>query len=448
MRIEIPQNVNTIIEKIRSAGFEAYAVGGCIRDSLMGIIPNDWDVCTSAMPEEVLNILNKKNIITAGMKHGTVTVKYDSKLYEITTFRTDGEYIDNRRPESVTFVRSLREDLARRDFTVNALAYNHETGLCDFFGGVSDIKNKVIRCVGDPDKRFSEDGLRILRALRFASRLGFEIEGKTSASIHKNAHLLKNISAERIASELIGIIDGDYVEPVLLEYPDVISVFIPEIKDMIGHPQYNPHHIYDIWTHTVKVVANSPHGKALRLSALLHDISKPECFSLDETGTGHFHGHPEKGAEKAGHIMRRLKLDNKTIDSVCLLIKYHDRRPEANSKNVRRLISKIGVDNFGKLMQLKRADAMGQNPAFFEEKLEYTEKLEKLFAEQTANGEEFNLKTLDINGNDLIGLGITEGKEIGKILKYLLECVINGTVKNFKEELLKEAEIYINKGKS
>ncbi len=447
MKIKIPENVNRIIEKIQSAGFEAYAVGGCIRDSVMGLVPHDWDICTSAMPEETLAVLNKTNIITNGLKHGTVTVKFDDELYEITTFRIDGVYNDNRRPESVTFVRSLREDLARRDFTVNALAYNNDKGLCDFFGGVEDIENHIIRCVGEPDKRFREDGLRILRALRFAARLGFSVEKETAAAIHRNAELLRNISAERISNELVGIIDGEYVEKILLEYADVLCVFIPEIRKMTGFEQHNPHHIYDIWTHTVKVVSHSPHGKISRLAALFHDISKPECYSTDEKGIGHFHGHPERGAEKARNIMKRLKIDNKTMDKVCLLIKFHDVRPEVNPRNVRRLISRVGAENFNSLMQLKAADAMGQNPDLLNEKLDYIERLEKIFEEQTADGQQFNLKTLRINGRDLIDMGITDGKTIGRILGYLLDGVINGDLKNEHHELMNSAKKCIDKQK-
>lgn len=447
MKIEIPYKVSKIIDKIQEAGFEAYAVGGCIRDSIMKLVPHDWDICTSALPEETLDILGKTNIITNGLKHGTVTVKVDNELYEITTFRIDGKYNDNRHPENVTFVRSLKDDLARRDFTINALAYNYDKGLCDFFGGEDDIKNKIIRCVGDPVKRFREDGLRILRALRFSSRLGFVIEEETSVAIHEYAYLLKNISYERITSELSGILDGDNAEDVLTEYADVFCVFIPEIEKMIGFEQNNPHHVYDVWTHTVKVIANSPHGKIPRFAALFHDIAKPECYSSDETGTGHFHGHPEKGAKKAHDIMKRLKLDNKTIDKVCMLIKYHDVRPELNSKNVRRLISNVGTDNFQDLMQLKKADAMGQNPKLLEEKLQYIKKLTEIYEEQTAEGQEFNLKTLEIKGNDIINLGINDGKTIGKILKYLLECVINGDLRNNHSDLIAEAKKCIDKQK-
>ncbi|MBQ8134015.1 MAG: HD domain-containing protein [Clostridia bacterium] len=440
MKIAVPENVNRIIGQLEAAGYPAYAVGGCIRDSLMGITPHDWDICTAAVPEKVLEILGKHNVIESGLKHGTVTVKYSGELYEITTFRTDGEYLDNRRPESVTFVRSLKEDLKRRDFTVNAIAYNEAKGLCDYFGGKEDIRNKLIRCVGDPDKRFNEDALRIFRALRFAARFGFEIEEQTAFSVRKNAHLLCNISAERIASELLQIIDGEYAEAVLLSYSDVLGIIIPEILPMVGLNQRNPHHIYDVWGHTVKVIVNSPHGKMMRLAALLHDIAKPECFFTDEKGTGHFHGHPEMGAKMAEAIMRRLKLDNKTIESVSILIRYHDLRPQANGKNVRRMISKIGCEAFENLMELKRADARGQNPDKLAEKLAYIHRLEEIYQEVTANGDEFNLKSLKINGNDLIQMGITEGKQIGKILNQLLSEVIDGTIENDREMLLLKAK--------
>ena len=445
MKIAVPENVNKMIDQLEAAGYCAYAVGGCIRDSLLGITPHDWDICTAAVPEKVLEVLGKYNVIESGLKHGTVTVNYGGELYEITTFRTDGEYLDNRRPESVTFVSSLKEDLERRDFTVNAMAYNEADGLCDYFGGKEDIKNKLIRCVGNPDKRFNEDALRILRALRFAARFGFEMEEKTAVSIRENAHLLCNISAERIASELLQIIDGAYAEAILLSYSDVLGVVIPEILPMVGFNQRNPHHIYDVWEHTVKVIVNSPHGKMMRLAALLHDIAKPECFFTDEKGTGHFHGHPELGAKMAETIMRRLKLDNKTIESVKVLIKYHDQRPQTKAKNVRRLVSKIGCVAFENLMELKRADAKGQNPDKLAEKLAYIDRLGEIYTEVTSNGDEFNLKSLKINGNDLIENGIKEGKQIGKILNQLLSEVIDGTLENNREKLLTKAHNIIDK---
>ncbi len=445
MRITMPENVKLIISRLENSGFSAYAVGGCVRDSIMGRTVHDWDICTSAEPQEVLTSLGKHNIIDTGLKHGTVTVNYDNELYEITTFRTDGEYKDNRRPEKVTFVRSLKEDLARRDFTMNSIAYNDREGKKDIYGGEKDIRNKIIRCVGEPSKRFNEDALRIMRALRFSSVLGFEIEKETLDAAKKYAYLLNNISAERIQSELLGILDGEFAERVLTDNIDILGVIIPEILPMVGHKQYNPHHIYDIWMHTVKVTVKSPYGKIPRMAALLHDIAKPRCFTVDERGIGHFKGHPEKGAEMAKNIMNRLRFDKKSTETVSKMIFYHDRRPAANEKNVRKLISELGKEDFLLLMDLKIADARGQNPSTLEQKLQYVEELKKIFYEQTSDGNSFDLKTLDINGTDIINAGIAQGRNIGIILRYLLESVIDGSVLNQKDILMKKAEEYAEK---
>lgn len=436
MKIEIPESVKKIICELNSAGYRACAVGGCIRDSIMGKIPSDWDICTSALPEETLRVLNKPNIIENGLKHGTVTVRYDNVNYEITTFRTDGAYSDNRHPESVTFVTDLREDLSRRDFTVNALAYDPENGLTDCFGGEQDIKDGIIRCVGDPDRRFNEDGLRIMRALRFSSVLGFSIEEKTAASIHKNAELLRNISAERITSEFSKMIVGKDAERILTEYPDVLSVFIPEIKPMIGLEQKNPHHCYDVWTHTVKAVSFIQPETLLRLTAFMHDIGKPKCFTVDGDGIGHFKGHPAVSEKMAGEILRRMKYDNNTIDSVKLLVRLHDKRPPAEPKYVRRFLSETGPDMFLPLMELKRADALAQSGFRREEKLRYPEKLTELYYSELKAKTAYSPKTLELKGGDLISLGITDGRRIGEILRAVLESVIEGELENDKEVLI------------
>ncbi len=438
MRTEIiiPENVNRIIRELNTAGYKACAVGGCIRDSLMGKVPSDWDICTSALPEETLRVLNKPNIIENGLKHGTVTVRYDNVNYEITTFRTDGAYSDNRHPESVTFVTDLKEDLSRRDFTINALAYDPTDGLTDCFGGEQDIKNGIIRCVGDPDRRFNEDGLRIMRALRFSSVLGFAIEEKTAASVRKNAGLLRNISAERITSEFKKLIVGRDAERILTDYPDVLSVFIPEIKPMIGLEQKNPHHCYDVWTHTVKAVGFIQPEPLLRLTALLHDIGKPYCFTVDDSGVGHFKGHPEVSEKMSNDILRRMKYDNNTIDSVKMLVRLHDKRPPAEPKYVRRFLSETGPDMFLPLMALKRADALAQSSFKREEKLLYTEKLTELYYSELKAKTAYSPKTLELKGGDLISLGITEGKRIGSILKAVLEKVMDGDLENNKESLI------------
>lgn len=443
MKIQIPSGAAGIIRKLQSAGYSAYCVGGCVRDSIMGVVPNDWDITTSAFPEETLSALETKNIIDSGLKHGTVTVRgEDGELYEITTFRIDGKYSDNRRPDSVTFVRDVNEDLARRDFTINAIAYNDSEGLCDPFKGAEDIERKCIRCVGDPDLRFNEDALRILRALRFASRLGFSIEKDTVDAMRRNKGLLSNISQERKSSELLQIIEGEFAQEILLEYPDIIGEVIPEILPCVGFEQHNPHHVYDVWGHTVRVVANSPHGKTARLAALLHDIGKPECFTRDENGTGHFHGHPKISAEMAARILRNLRLDNVTIRDVCELIQNHDRRPPTNAKSVRRLISAIGYDRFGMLMELKRADVKAQNPDMVKEKLDYIDELVRIFHEQTDGGKRYDLHSLAVNGSDIIGLGIKDGRAIGQILRHLLSQIIDGSIENRADELKREAERY------
>lgn len=445
IKINIPENVSRIINELTSAGYKAYAVGGCIRDSIMGKTPSDWDICTSALPEQTLDVLKKPNLIENGLKHGTVTVRYDNSNYEITTFRTDGAYSDNRHPEAVTFVTDLKEDLSRRDFTVNALAYDPSEGLTDCFGGVDDIKNGIIRCVGDPDRRFNEDGLRIMRALRFSSVLGFRIEDKTADSIHKNAELLKNISAERITSEFSKLIVGIDAERILTDYSDVISVFIPEIKPMIGLSQNNPHHCYDVWTHTVKVCSFIEPELTLRLAALLHDIGKPECFTVDEAGTGHFKGHPDVSEKMSGEILRRMKYDNNTIASVRLLVRLHDKRPPAEPKYVRRFLSETGPEMFLPLMRLKKADALAQSSFRRKEKLEYPEKLTELYYEELKNKSAYSMKTLAVSGKDIIALGITDGKEIGNMLRQMLELVIDGVLENDREKLISFCKKIIKK---
>ena len=435
MKIQLPFTVKMIIEKLESKGYDAYAVGGCVRDTVMGKCPSDWDICTSALPCETLDVLKKDNIIKNGIKHGTVTVRFDGQNYEITTFRTDGSYLDNRRPSNVTFVSSLREDLSRRDFTINAMAYNDRDGLTDYFSGAADIEKKLVRCVGEPDKRFNEDALRILRALRFSSVLGFDIDKKTSEAIHKNAELLKNISFERIMSEFVKILMGKNVESVLLGYSDVISVFIPEIIPMIGFEQKNPHHVYDVWTHTVKTVAAVKNEKTLRLAALLHDFGKPQKFTVDENGVGHFKGHPKVSAEMAKNILTRLKADNKTKNDTVKLIELHDVRISPEPKYVRRLAAKIGEELYPSLIELKRADSLAQNPDMRSQKLEYADKLQRIFNEEVSRGAVFSMKSLALNGNDIINFGITDGVEIGRCLKYLYMLVINGEAENTKQAL-------------
>ena len=354
--------------------------------------------------------------------------------------RTDGSYTDNRRPSSVTFVTDVREDLRRRDFTINALAYNDTEGLLDCFGGAEDLQQKVIRCVGNPDERFQEDGLRIMRALRFASRFGFRIEEQTAAAIHRNKELLHHISAERINAELNKLLLGDSAEEILMTFPDVIAVFIPEIDPMIGFDQKNPHHAYDVWTHTVKVIAHTPKDKVLRLAALLHDIGKPNTFTVDEQGIGHFYGHPAESQRLAGIILKRLKYDNNTIQQVKQLVGLHDRYPALKAASVRRLLSETGDTLMPQLIRLQRADCQAKDVSAAEKADVYFDQLSAFCDEIMKTSTAYTLKMLAVNGQDLKAIGIKNGKDIGRILHLLLEDVIDGTLPNEKELLLKKAK--------
>ena len=441
--IHIPDEVKTAISTLAANGFEAYIVGGCVRDSLLGGNPKDYDITTSAEPEEVEKIFGNFRVIETGIKHGTVTVLINKMPLEITTFRIDSDYSDNRHPENVTFTKSLEEDTARRDFTMNALAYNDERGICDFYGGTDDIKNKIIRCVGDADKRFGEDALRIMRAIRFSSVLGFEIEENTKRAVFKNKELLRNISSERIASELVKLLCGANVRKVLMEYIDVLGVVIPELLPMKGFDQKNIHHIYDVLEHTAAAVENIEPTPVLRLTALFHDIGKPECFFMKD-GQGHFYGHADIGADMTTKILSRLKFDNNTKNTVTKLVKIHDVQIEETDTAVKRCMNKHTPEIFFLLLKMKRADTLAQSP-MCRERLEYLDRLEKRANEIINRKACFSMKDLAVNGNDLIKLGVKPGKELGNILKHLLEAVIEGKLPNDKNTLIKfTKENYLN----
>ena len=431
----MPEEVKTAISKLTQNGFEAYIVGGCVRDSLLGDKPKDYDITTSAEPEEVEKIFSNYRVIETGIKHGTVTVLINKMPLEITTFRIDSDYSDNRHPTNVTFTKSLEEDTARRDFTMNALAYNDERGICDFYGGSEDIKNKIIRCVGDSNQRFNEDALRIMRAIRFSSVLGFKIEDNTKRAILQNKELLKNISSERIANELVKLLCGENVRKVLLEYIDVLGVVIPELLPMKGFDQRNIHHIYDILEHTAVAVENIEPTPILRLTALFHDIGKPKCFFM-KNGEGHFYGHSEVGAKMTENILSRLKFDNNTKNTVTKLVKIHDVQIEETEAAVKRCMNKHTSEIFFMLLKMKRADTLAQSP-ICRDRLEYLDRLEKTAREIIAQNACFSLKDLTINGSDLIEMGFKPGREIGVILKNLLDEVIGGKLPNKKEELIK-----------
>ena len=434
MYLKISPSAEKAINLLASSGYAAYAVGGCVRDLIMGEEPNDFDITASSRPEETLYVFRDFKTIETGLKHGTVTVLIDGDPLEITTFRSDGEYKDNRHPEKVEFSRHISDDLSRRDFTVNAMAYNHDDGLIDLFGGTEDLKKGVIRTVGEADKRFNEDALRILRAFRFASQKGFSIEPKTAESALRNLHLLENLSAERVYSELKKLLLGKNAERIMLDYPEVICAVIPELKPAVGFDQRNPHHIYDVYTHTVKAVCACPFDPVLRLAALLHDVGKPETFSLKD-GVGHFYGHSDKSMEIAKRVLARLKVDNCTKNTVLTLIKYHDPVIPAEERSVKRYMNRLTPEVLSMLLDLKGADNLAQSPECAKRLEIYTE-IRRIMAEITEKNECFSKSQLALNGDDLIALGIPRGKRIGQILDALLEEVTAGNIENEKDLLI------------
>lgn len=426
-----------VINTLKNAGYKTYLVGGAVRDMLMNKEAKDTDITTSATPDEIKKIFRNYKTVDTGIKHGTVTLIYNSQPIEITTFRTESSYSDNRHPDEVIFTTDIEKDLSRRDFTINSIAYNND-GFVDLFGGRADIENKIIRCVGVPEKRFSEDALRILRALRFSSVLSFQIEEETEKAMFSCKHLLQNISEERIFEEAVKLLCGKNVKDVLLKYAEIIAVVIPEISRMIGFNQHNFHHKYDLLTHTAVVTESCPAVPHLRLAALFHDIAKPLCLSFDENGVGHFYSHCSIGADITDEILRRLKCDNNTRQTVVKLIRHHDSPIEESEKIIKRRLNSFGKDLFFDLIELKRADTLGladeyhSRLAHFDILLEMTQNVLK--QEQC-----FCLKNLAINGNDLIALGL-EGKKIGIILNDLLDKVIDGKIENEKNILLNEAK--------
>ncbi len=426
-----------IVFRLEENGFLAYFVGGCVRDSLMGRTIHDIDIASSALPQDTINIFGAENVIPTGIKHGTVTVMADRAYYEVTTFRRDGEYLDHRRPESVEFVSDIADDLSRRDFTMNAIAMGSDGTLIDPFGGCTDIKSGTIRCVGDPEKRFSEDALRILRAVRFASQLGFEIEEQTACAMSKMKTALNSISGERIREELDKLLCGEYCVQAMLKYRDIMGQIIPELRECFDFSQHSHYHKYDVYEHIVRAVNAAPQDNViLRRTMLLHDIGKPKMFRLDENGEGHFKGHAQVGAEMAEQIMERLHYDKKTISLTCTLIERHSDKI-GSEKHIRRLASKIGSDAFFLLMEVKKADNLAKNEFVLAENAEfdgYAHRLRELIAEDSC----MSLRQLAINGSDLTALGF-EGRQVGETLSALLGLVIDGKLPNERHALLARA---------
>lgn len=420
-------------------GYEAFLVGGAVRDYARGQdSAKDWDIATNALPKEVAEVFAGYPLLETGLKHGTVTLVMDHMPLEITTYRMDGDYSDHRHPDSVRFTRSLKEDLLRRDFTINALAYHPDTGIVDLVGGLEDLAQGLIRCVGEPDRRFQEDGLRILRALRFASVYQMGIEEATAAGIHNNKKLLEAIAWERIQAELTKMLQGDGIGPILREFGDVLAVPIPELVPTFGFQQRNPHHDKTVWEHTIAVVSNTPPDPILRWASLLHDLGKPSCFSMDQEGVGHFYGHPQKSAALAEEILSRLRFDTASRLQILELVQAHDLPISPSRKPLKRLIGKLGADRVKQLIELRKADVLGQ-AAPLAGRIQTYEQVRELLDQLLSEEGCFSLKDLKINGRDLVAMGF-QGKEIGAALRACLWAVIEEQVPNRREALIELAK--------
>ncbi len=435
MQIQLPDKVHKIINILEEAGYEAYAVGGCVRDSILGRKPDDWDITTSAEPEETKRLFART--IDTGIRHGTVTVMLDREGFEVTTYRIDGDYEDGRHPKEVTFTASLEEDLKRRDFTINAMAYNESQGLVDIYGGLADIKAGVIRCVGDAKERFTEDALRMMRAVRFSAQLGYRIDEDTRTAMTELAPNLQKISAERIQTELVKLVVSPHPDYLRIAYETGITAqILPEFDLCMKTMQNNPHHCYDVGEHILHSMLAVEPDKVLRLGMLFHDIGKPQTMTVDEEGITHNKKHPVVGAEMTRKILRRLKFDNDTIDKVTKLVLYHDQEIAAAPAGVRRAVNRIGEDIFPLLFAVRRADVSAQSDYLREDKLRKLSYIEGLYEEIRSQGDAVSLKNLAITGTDLIAQGRKPGREIGIVLQELLEKVLEDPSLNTPEKLL------------
>ena len=444
MYIDLPGEVELIISELEKKGFEAWAVGGCIRDSVLNRKPGDWDITTNAKPAEVKSIF--KRTVDTGIQHGTVTVLIKDKSFEVTTYRLDGKYEDSRHPCEVTFTADLVEDLKRRDFTINAMAYNSRAGLVDAFGGVEDIKKRLIRAVGSPEERFKEDALRIMRAVRFSASLDFDIEEKTFEAIKKETGNLKKISAERIREELVKLIASSHPEKLLtLSECGITSVILPEFDRELATEQNNQHHQYSVGIHTIEAMKYSvtfddeltyDDRVVLRLTMLLHDMGKPALKTTDEDGVDHFKGHSAESVRLVGDILKRLKFDNATINKVSRLVKYHDHRKESSPANVRRTIVAVGKDLMPLWFKVRRCDVMGQSTYIREEKLKEIDSFEKVYRQVLRDGDCLSIAELKLNGNDLMENGVPAGRKVGQTLSAMLDAVLEDPSLNTREGLL------------
>ncbi len=435
MQIAIPQKIENLLERLEAAGFESYAVGGAVRDSLAGCTPSDWDLCTSARPEQIMAVFSDRHLVDVGAKHGTVQVDGT----EITTFRAESGYSDNRHPDNVEFVTDIRLDLARRDFTINAMAYSSLHGLTDPFGGRDDLKHGILRCVGDPVRRFAEDALRILRALRFMATRGFTPDQATEDALRSGFEAIRAVSAQRVTEELKKLLCGESAACVLDDYREIFACIIPELEATFDFDQRSPYHNRDVWHHILAAVDDIPPVFELRMTMLLHDIAKPVVFVLDNNGRGRFVGHPQKGAEMAEQILKRLRLPKETIQRITRLVAYHDYKIKPERPSVRRILSVFGPEGLEDLLAVRHADAAGKYEKYLGEIERKNEEIRRLAAEILRDGDCISLKTLAISGKDLTEDGLPPGPVTGEILKTLLDAVIDGKLENEKSALLDAA---------
>lgn len=440
--LELPAGAALVLETLHRRGYQAYAVGGCVRDSLLGRAPKDWDICTDALPEQMQQVFAGWHVIETGLKHGTLTVMHKHEPYEVTTFRVDGAYTDHRHPDCVTFVADVREDLSRRDFTVNAMAWSPQSGLVDAFGGQADLAAGIIRCVGDPDRRFGEDALRILRAMRFASVYEFDIDPDTDRAIHALKRTLRNVAAERIRVELAKLLCGRGAGQIIRQYQDVLFTLFPPLEALAGFDQRTHHHLWDVWEHTVRAVEAIPPTEVLRLTMLLHDAGKPACFTLDENDEGHAYGHEAQSVRIAESILTDLRVDNATRDRVLLLIGSHGWPVTPERRLLKRRLNRLDEEALRQLIEVKRADALATGTkdaaAVEAHRAETLSALDALLSEKPC----VTLRDMAVNGRDMMALG-AKGRAVGEVLQWLLEQVLDDTLPNERDALLSAARTHL-----
>lgn len=434
-RMEMPQDAIDLISRLNQNGYDAYAVGGCIRDSMLGRVPKDWDIASNAEPDAVKVLFDKT--FDTGQKHGTVTVIMGGNEFEVTTFRIDGEYKDGRHPSSVRYTESILQDLSRRDFTINAMAYHPISGLLDPFGGNKDISEKLIKTVGNPAARFEEDALRMLRAVRFSAQLSFEVDPGTISAIKQCKDLIDRISRERVRDEFEKIILSPRPDAILLLLDTgLLDRILPELSVCFCTEQNHPYHVYDVGRHIIKSMEAIDSGRLLRWTMLLHDIGKPLCKSTDAKGIDHFYGHQAKSASMAGDILERLKMDRKTINNIVSLVKYHDIEILPDEYSVKKAVIKVGEELFLPLLEVMKADKKAQNPRKLEDRLEKLTKIKAIYEQIREQGQCLSISGLAINGNDLMEMGFTEGRKVGETLRKLLTYVLKDNGLNKKDRLI------------